>query len=344
MKVGEWVEVRSKEEILRTLDEKGELDSMPFMPEMFAYCGKRFQIHKSAHKTCDTVFPIRARRVDRAVHLATRCDGQAHGGCQAGCLIFWKEAWLKRVDQVVPNGAATPSPSHSSHAKTACTESDVQASTQRPNPDGGAPTYVCQATRLPYFTRDLEWWELRQYVQDYLSGNVGLRRVLDGLLYASYYNLSEMRGLARLPMRWLYDRLSPLWGGPRYPRSPGTLRAGSPTPTASLDLQPGEWVRVKPHEQILQTITTDNRNRGLLWDAEMVPYCGGTYRVLKRVTRILDEKTGTMLEMKTPCIVLDAVVCQARYSACRMFCPRSIYPYWREAWLERIDPTAAGER
>ena len=33
-----------------------------------------------------------------AVHLdETRCDGQGHGGCQAGCLLFWKEAWLKRV-------------------------------------------------------------------------------------------------------------------------------------------------------------------------------------------------------------------------------------------------------
>ena len=31
-----------------------------------------------------------------------------------------------------------------------------------------------------------------------------------------------------------------------------------------------------------------------MWDAEMVPYCGGTYRVLKRVSRIIDEKTGLM--------------------------------------------------
>jgi hypothetical protein len=43
-----------------------------------------------------------------------------------------------------------------------------------------------------------------------------------------------------------------------------------------------------------------------------------------------------MVEMKNPCIVLDSVVCQARYSSCRMFCPKSMYPYWREAWLERV--------
>ena len=32
--VDDWVEVRSKEEILATLDSKGQLDGMPFMPEM----------------------------------------------------------------------------------------------------------------------------------------------------------------------------------------------------------------------------------------------------------------------------------------------------------------------
>src|SRR5215510_10199973 len=93
LSVGDWVEVCSKEEILKTLDSKGEIDGMPFMPEMFAFCGQKFQVSKRAHKTCDTVFPIRSRWVDDSVHLETRCDGQAHGGCQAGCLLFWKTQW-----------------------------------------------------------------------------------------------------------------------------------------------------------------------------------------------------------------------------------------------------------
>src|SRR5579863_5800546 len=98
LRVGDWVEVLSRAEVLATLDQYGQLEGMPFMPEMFAFCGQRFKVYKRAHKTCDTVFPIRGRRVARAVHLETRCDGSAHGGCQAGCLIFWKEAWLKRVE------------------------------------------------------------------------------------------------------------------------------------------------------------------------------------------------------------------------------------------------------
>ena len=46
LSVGDWVEVRSKEEILRTLDASGQLDGMPFMPEMVRFCGKRSQVHK----------------------------------------------------------------------------------------------------------------------------------------------------------------------------------------------------------------------------------------------------------------------------------------------------------
>ena len=91
MRVGEWVEVKSRAEILMTLDKTGCLEGMPFMPEMFEFCGKRFPLFKIAHKTCDTVFPVRSRRVDNAVHLDTRCDGRSHGGCQAGCLIFWEK-------------------------------------------------------------------------------------------------------------------------------------------------------------------------------------------------------------------------------------------------------------
>jgi hypothetical protein len=101
-------------------------------------------------------------------------------------------------------------------------------------------------------------------------------------------------------------------------------------------------VRVKSQEQILATLDTDNKNRGLYFDAEAVPFCGGTYRVLSRVGRILDEKTGRLIKLRNESIILEGVYCQARYSDCRMFCPRAIYSYWREIWLERVAETTHG--
>jgi hypothetical protein len=98
LKAGEWVTVRSKYEILATLDARARLDGMPFQPEMFAHCGKRYRVGKVAHKTCDTVLNTGSRSVPHAVHLeGVRCDGSAHNGCQARCLMFWKEAWLQRA-------------------------------------------------------------------------------------------------------------------------------------------------------------------------------------------------------------------------------------------------------
>jgi hypothetical protein len=341
LRAGDWVEVRGKEEILRTLDRDGQLDGMPFMPEMFAFCGRRFQVYKRAHKTCDTVFPVRGRRVERAVHLDTRCDGQAHGGCQAGCLIFWKEAWLKPVGRGTKETrfeAGMGSGEARGGAGFGCAEADVWAKSSLSDGDAGGPTYVCQATRLPYATSDLEWWQIGQYIEDYTSGNTSLWRILCGLVYSMYYNLSQAGiGVGR-PMRWLYDKSSFLRGGSLFPRHAGSIPEGQPTPNVSLNLQPGELVRIKSHAEILRTLNTEGKNRGMAWDAELAPYCGSTRRVLRRVTKIINERTGKMQEMKNPCIVLDAVVCEGRYSSCRMFCPRSIFSYWREIWLERVGP------
>lgn len=346
--MGEWIEVRSKEEILQTLDKKGQLDGLPFMPQMVQYCGKRFSVYKRAHKTCDTVFPVRGRRMAEAVHLETRCDGQAYGGCEASCLIFWKEAWLKRADG---DGALDHSSGEKATvARTApppgevCGEQDVLRGTRAPGQENEQdPAYVCQATQLPYATTSLEPRDLRQYIEDYTSGNVGMWQIFKGLIYSTYYNLTIAGIGTGRTMRWFYNKFHPLWGGTLFPRSTGTIPAGEPTPPGILNLQPGELVRVKPHAEILKTLNTQSKNRGLYFDAEMVPFCGGTYRVLKRVSKILDEKTGKLMEMKNNCIILEGVFCQARYSGCRMFCPRSIYPYWRELWLERISVSPMNE-
>jgi hypothetical protein len=309
---------------------------MPFMPEMFRFCGQRFQVYKRAHKTCDTVFPIRGRKMERTVHLDTRCDGSAHGGCQAECLLFWKEAWLKPAAAGPKPEVSSPGPNGEPKPRAGCSEDQVWSAVSTASAEG-VPVYSCQATRLPYATSDLAWWDVRQYIEDYTSGNIGLWQLVRGAIYATYYNLTQAGiGLGR-PMRWFYDRVRPLWGGSRWPRTAGRIPKGKPTPDETLNLQPGELVRVKSHQAILSTLDTTSRNRGMMWDAEMVPYCGGTFRVLKRVSKFINEKTGDMQATKTPAIMLESVICQSRYSGCRMFCPRSIHSWWREIWLERVE-------
>jgi hypothetical protein len=334
LRAGDWVEVLSKEEILRTLDERGCLDGMPFMPEMFDHCGRRFQVGASAHKTCDTIGGSGGRRLPATVHLTgARCGGQAHGGCQAECLLFWKAAWLKQVD-----GAGTTAPP--AGPGRGCTEADVVAATR--GPDGGhGPTYVCQATEVVRATTPLHWWDMRQYVEDWTAGNVDLRSIGVGVAYAAaatVIHAARKRPRVQAALIAAYDRVQSLRGGRPYPRKTGTIPAGQKTPSCQLDLQPGELVRVRPHREILETLDTNNKNRGLYFDAEHTRYCDQTFRVRSRVSRIVDEKTGAMLVLKAGSVVLDGVVCQARHSDRRMFCPRAVYPYWKEIWLERAAP------
>lgn len=342
---GDWVEVRNKEEILGTLDKSGRLDGVPFMPQMFDYCGRRFCVYKRAYKTCDTVSGCYAgRRLPDGVHLDLRCDGQAYGGCQAGCLIFWKSAWLKPVDgparapdTIGSDRSQNDGPPGQDHA----TERDVWRATTYED-TGGGTRYSCQATELLNYTAPLKWWDARQYVEAYTSGNRTLPEVCRGLwfLFYCYATLAFSDRWGR-PARWLYNRIQAVTGGVPFPRARGKVPRGQLTPRRDLGLRPGDWVRVRSYEEILETLDTGLSNRGLLFDAELVPFCGKVFRVSTCVERFIDEKSGQVRRMKTPAVILEGVTCKALYSGQRMFCPRAIHSWWREIWLERVSIDAS---
>ena len=342
LRAGDWIEVRSKEEILATLDKNGCFEQLPFMPQLLRYCGKQFRVFKRADKTCDTVSGrYVGLRLTNTVHLEHRCDGEAYGGCQAGCLIFWKEAWLRPLCEAPPS---CPYPRIEARPGASnCTEKDVWKATQI-EPMGKVVRYSCQATRLLDYTRPLKWWDARQYVQAYRSGNVSLSELTRGLIYLLYFvgtlARSERYGNAS---RWLYDRFQIIWRGLPFPGRSGTIPVGQLTPRHDLNLAPGDLVRMKSYDQIRATLDTTSKNRGLSFDAEFVPYCGRIFRVRTRVERFVDEKTGIMRTLITPAIILDGVYCKSQFAGQRMFCPRSIYLWCREIWLERVSQSDVPE-
>ncbi|WP_326819519.1 hypothetical protein [Streptosporangium sp. NBC_01756] len=337
LRVGETVEVLSEAEILATLDERGELEELPFMPEMLAYCGQRLTVHKVAHKLCDTISRTGMRRMERAVHLTgARCDGQAHGGCQTACLMYWKEAWLKRVDPGDPapaaNGAArglgAPAGPGGPAAGRRLLPIVEVAARKDPGPDG-EERFSCQATELLRAAPTcLPLKDMRQYVMDVRTGNAGMFFMLRAFL-VGLFNRFQDRSRRVLPSRLR------IRGGLRWGFVKGRLVGA--TPSATLDLRPGELVRIKSKEEIVKTLNQDLLNRGMGFEEEMSRYCGQTARVLSRVDRCIDEKTGRMLQMKSPCIVLEGVVCAGAYT---VSCPREFIPFWREIWLERIEEPA----
>ena len=332
---GDLVTVRAKEEILATLDADGALDALPFMPEMLQYCEQQFRVYKRADKTCDTIDNTGGRRMHDTVHLdGLRCDGSAHGGCEAGCLLFWKEDWLQRT--VTHEGGRARISVTSSVGQRGATEGDLQRACTASSSamSESQVIYRCQATRLKEASEPLAWWDVRQYLRDLWTRNATIGQIVRGFTLAGYRSLINIGRGYRIKVA-LFNFWQSLWGGIPFPWRLGNA---DKTPTGELNLQPGEWVRVKPYDYILSTLDKNNRNRGLWFDAEMVKHCGKTYRVHKQVRRIIHEKQGHMMEFKNPAVILENVYCQGELTKYRLFCPRAIHTYWREIWLERVDP------
>jgi hypothetical protein len=241
LKAGEWVEVRTREEILATLDSNGSLDGLPFMPEMLAYCGRRLRVFKRAHKTCDTADKTGGRRMPDAVHLyGARCDGAAHGGCEAGCLIFWKESWLKRPSE---SGQSAQEPASASGSSRESMLEQSAYYSGRGGPDADI-RYRCQSTELTRATTLLPWWDVRQYLEDIVSRNVDAGALVRGASFSAFRKLIEI-GIGYRALVRLYNYWARLAGVSSFPLRQGTL---AKTPAGELGLQPGEWVRVKAFE------------------------------------------------------------------------------------------------
>jgi hypothetical protein len=327
LRVGQVVEVRSAAEILATLDHNGELDCLPFMPEMLQFCGKRLTVHKVAHKLCDTISATGMRWMTSAVHLTgSRCDGSAHGGCQTACSLYWKEAWLKPVTGEQPKAQEPFQGVDGAKLEV------LERSVRRTPATQGDERYFCQATELLRAAPErMGFLDLRQYIIDVRSGNAGLLTTLRTLFFG-LFNRFQSKSRRLLPETLRFK------GGMHWGWVQGTVVGR--TPTTKLDLQAGELVRIKSKEEIEKTIDTKRLNRGMGFEEEMAWHCGTSARVARRVERCIDEKTGRMLSMQNPCIVLEGIVCEGIYSA---NCPREFLPFWREIWLDRVDEGNAAD-
>ncbi len=155
---GDIVELRSPADILATLDDNGCLEGVPFMPEMLEYLGRRYTVTARVERACDTINPVGVRRMPDTVLLDDlRCDGSAHGGCDAGCRLYWKEAWLRRVP---PDGPPVDDARNGSLLEL---EERVRANTNARRDENGSEKeiYRCQATEFPRATQPLKWYDTK---------------------------------------------------------------------------------------------------------------------------------------------------------------------------------------
>jgi hypothetical protein len=269
------------------------------MPEMAKYCGKRFMISKRIERTCEEIEGS-MRHIRNVVFLEDlRCDGSAHGDCQKGCKIFWKEAWLQSEDQA------------SGFQNEQISEDQAEALLPSKTSNG---LYICQSTELIMATTPVSFSYFLSYIKDIQSKTYSISEVLRFLLYAF---------LIRVRYRLK---------GTEYRYLEGYQDA---TPEESLNLQPGEWVQVKTQDEIRETLDRYGTNRGLQFNRDMLEFCGETYRVLRRLETMVHEPSLELIHLKNT-VILEESICEG---CRRGLCPRESYFFWREIWLKRVDPS-----
>lgn len=306
LRAGEFVEIRSREEILTTLDCRGERDSLPFMPEMEPWCGRQARVFRRVDTIFDWITASGLRRMSDTVILdGLRCDGCHHGGCQADCPFLWKESWLRR--------ASTNRRSAVARVTSSSFPRNLHRFTTRVDAETSEPRFVCQLSRLPEATSRTSWNDPRNWLGDLLRGNLRIVPLFVFLAIRCFNSVQRRCGRI----------LFPVLSHSQFPT----------TPHAVLDLHPGEIIRIKSKHEIEQTLNTQCKNRGLWFDKEMTRFCGGTHKVRARVSRQIDERTGKMITFANPCITLEGVTATGEYFE---FAPLDERIYWREIWLGRI--------
>jgi hypothetical protein len=123
----------------------------------------------------------------------------------------------------------------------------------------------------------------------------------------------------------------------RYTRA---LHHEAPTaasvPTANLvRLQTGDWVRVRSEAEIRATLDPWKELKGCAFLPYMVDYCETTQRVLQPVERFLDERDYKVKKARGV-VLLEGVICKGTPVFGR--CDRGCHLFWREEWLEKIEP------
>ncbi len=130
----------------------------------------------------------------------------------------------------------------------------------------------------------------------------------------------------------------------------GRLRPHAGTKPAPVDmaarlrpvppLQAGESVRVRSVVDITKTLDADGRCDGMSYlGVVMDRFAGRTFAVRKRIDYFFDERTGTMRRLRDA-VILEGVYCEPPIEAGVAWagCSRSCFLFWKEVWLERVNP------
>ena len=98
LNTGDWVRVRSWEEIQPMLDPFKETRGCAFLEDMRQYCGTKQRVLKSMERFLDER-DYKVKKVRGVILLENViCNGTpTFGKCDRCCFLFWREEWLEKI-------------------------------------------------------------------------------------------------------------------------------------------------------------------------------------------------------------------------------------------------------
>ncbi len=325
LKPGELVRVRSAQEIFATLDERGTLDGLPFMPEMLKYCGRTLPVDAARGRD------LRRRRA-RASHARHRAPAQH----PLRRVLPWRLPG--RVPHVLEGGLAGARPRTPARPRRGSWTSSEQAFVDET---------LAPATRVP---REGE----RRSRPVSLPGDrhqAGFEATAPARgrpIQAGPAQLDASEALRR-PVHPGDQRVAGI-----QPQAPAEVDCGSPGRSGSrscsassrraqtpkgepLNLQPGDLVRVKSKREIVATLDKANtqprpelrsRDGEVLRPHRPRPHAespGSSKRRTGRWSRSSPTASSSRASSAPATSTSSARAASTHY--------------WREIWLERIDAT-----
>lgn len=299
--VGDHVLVRPWHEIRATLDDRGCLAGLPFMPEMRRTCGSRAVVFRCVDRVLDYRRTNLMRRLDFGVLLANQsCDGAAHGGCQAACRPIWHTAWLTKDDGIKRDQAY------------ATVDDSVIAVGSRP------PNYVCQLTQMQAASKPQSDSAALITLRAWAAGNVTAEASLVALMTRVFNAVQRMRH------------------GTIFPEA--VAATDRPNESELFRFKAGDVVIVKTGAEIKATLDRHSKHKGLWFDSDMLKHCGRRYRVQAEIGQLIDAVSGKMLIMKTPSYILKGVDYSGESL---LFNPQHDPLMWRAVWLAPVPQSRA---
>jgi len=210
LQAGDWVRVRSREEIESTLNRWNQVRGCGFMPEMAEFCGTTQRVFKSMKRFVDE----RDLKIKKSFGIVllegVTCRGTAEfGSCDRSCLHFWRQEWLEKIP----------------------------------------------------------------------------------------------------------------------------LESGPPSDFSSPTQVEGDFVRVRPLDEVEATLDENRQLRGCTFMPEMADYCGTSQRAVKAMNRFVDER-DLRVKSSSGIVLLKGVFCHGRSES--VTCDRSCPVLWREEWLDMV--------